>query len=93
MDLSRQVGAWWLVQGMKVAITGDTTVSREVLTAQAIDAGLDVVNTVSSRTSLLVRYDFASTTSKARNAVKHGVPVVDESTFTHLLRRVAAGTA
>jgi len=80
-----------LVQGMLVAITGQTAAPREVLTARSIDAGLDVINSVSGRTSLLVANDAASPTGKARNAAKHSVPVVDEATFVELLGDVAAG--
>jgi DNA polymerase III subunit epsilon len=82
-----------LVQGMKVSITGDTTAHRDQLAAQAGKAGLEFINSVSSRTSLLVCNDPSSTSGKKRNAAKHGVPVVKETEFTELLVNVAAGTA
>jgi DNA polymerase-3 subunit epsilon len=40
-----------LVQGMKVAITGETATPREMLTARAADVGLDVMNTVERQAS------------------------------------------
>ncbi|GAA1041700.1 hypothetical protein GCM10009557_66020 [Virgisporangium ochraceum] len=80
-----------LVQGMKVAITGETAALREVLTTRATDAGLDVMNGVSGRTSLLVANDPELDTGKSRGAARHGVPVVDELTFIGLLADIAPG--
>jgi DNA polymerase III subunit epsilon len=103
MRITRRVCPWsypgkWvpgdrLVQGMKVAITGATTVPRETLTERAVDAGLDVMNTVSGRTSVLVTNDPDLATGKIRNARKHGVPIVTEPAFADLLRNVVAGVA
>jgi DNA polymerase-3 subunit epsilon len=80
-----------LVQGMKVAITGETAALREVLAARATDAGLDVMNGVSGRTSLLVANDPELDTGKSRSAARHGVPVVDELAFLGLLSDIAPG--
>jgi DNA polymerase-3 subunit epsilon len=81
-----------LVQGAKVAITGTTATARDALAARATDAGLDVMNTVSGRTGLLVTNDPAAATSKLRAAAMYAVPVVDEATFAGLLADVEPGT-
>ncbi|MET7419454.1 TerD family protein [Dactylosporangium sp. NPDC005555] len=81
-----------LVQGAKVAITGSTATARDALAARATDAGLDVMNTVSGRTGLLVTNDPAAATSKLKAAALYAVPVVDEAAFAALLGDVAAGT-
>ena len=81
-----------LVQGMKVAFTGDTKRPREVLIREATGAGLDVMNNVSSRTNLLVRNPSADVTRKAEAARVHATPVVDEQAWANLLSQVRAGT-
>ncbi|MCK9878686.1 DEDDh family exonuclease [Frankia sp. Ag45/Mut15] len=80
-----------LVQGMRVAFTGDTVVPREELERQATAAGLHVTSSVSRLTSLIVSNDIAAGSSKARAAVTHGTPVVDEQDFTRLLVDVRTG--
>jgi DNA polymerase-3 subunit epsilon len=88
-------GSWQpegpLIQGMRVAFSGDTAIDRELLEERAEAAGLKVASSLSGRTSLLVTNDRASTTTKARRARELGTPVVDETTFESLLRTVAAG--
>ncbi|MCK8676778.1 TerD family protein [Streptomyces lichenis] len=81
-----------LVQGMKVAITGDTATSRAELVARCVAGGLNMMSSVSRHTSVLVTNDTASGSAKARRAVAEGVPVVDEHTFLRLLEEVRAGT-
>lgn len=80
-----------LVQGSRVVITGDTTASRVDLMDRAVRAGLDVKNSVSRRTTLLVCNDVGIGTAKVRAAQIHGVPVVGETEFERLLCAVAAG--
>lgn len=81
-----------LQQGMKVAITGTTSASRETLIRTATDHGLDVMNNVSSRTSVLVcDQTQRPTTAKFSSAQRHGVPIVDEATFIRLLASVLPG--
>jgi DNA polymerase III subunit epsilon len=97
----RQVCGWeypgrWtrgerLVRGMKVAITGETAALREVLAERASDSGLDVMNGVSGRTSLLVANGPELDSDKARSAARHGVPIVDELAFIALLADIAPG--
>ncbi|MFC8530174.1 exonuclease domain-containing protein [Nocardia sp. NPDC057227] len=82
-----------LVQGMKVAITGDTALEREVLVARAEAAGLDVTGAVSGRTSVLVCNDPGSGSGKARRARELGTVVVREGEFLRLLGDVRAGEA
>lgn len=82
-----------LQQGMKVTITGETAAPREALTRSAAAAGLEVMNNVSSRTSLLVCNARFAGTTKAVNAARHGTPIVDEQAFLRLLDAVRPGQA
>ncbi|WHM34292.1 TerD family protein [Streptomyces sp. BPPL-273] len=82
-----------LVQGMKVAVTGETLVSREELIARSVAAGLNMMTSVSGQTSLLVTNDPGGGTAKLRRAVAEGVPVVDEQTYLRLLDEVQPGQA
>ncbi|MFE0426194.1 exonuclease domain-containing protein, partial [Streptomyces sp. NPDC058953] len=91
----RNPGRWatdgTLVQGMKIAITGETATSRAELVAKSVAAGLNIMASVSRHTSLLVTNEQRSTSAKARRAAAEGVPVVDEHTYLGLLRDVRAG--
>jgi DNA polymerase-3 subunit epsilon len=78
-----------LVQGMRVAISGDTTVDRELLEDRAADAGLHIATSVSRLTSVVVTNDPGSGTSKLVKAAAHGTPVIDEAAFSQLLQDVA----
>ncbi len=78
-----------LVQGMRVAITGDTATEREVLEDRAVEAGLHIATSVSRLTSLLVTNEPGSWSGKARKARDLGTPVVGEDAFLQLLREVA----
>ncbi|SDB91509.1 DNA polymerase-3 subunit epsilon [Sanguibacter gelidistatuariae] len=81
-----------LVQGMKVVFTGETRIPRETLTARAAAAGLDVMSSASSRTSVVVCPDPGYRTRKLEAARSHGTPVVSEEEFLRLLAQVAPGT-
>lgn len=78
-----------LIQGMRVAITGDTATERELLEDRAVEAGLHIATSVSRLTSLLVTNEPLSWSSKARKAREYGTPVVGEDAFLQLLREVA----
>ncbi|MBQ0986706.1 DEDDh family exonuclease [Streptomyces sp. F63] len=78
-----------LIQGMRVAFSGDTSVDRELLEDRATEAGLHVATSVSRLTSLLVTNDPGSATSKTVKARAVGTPVVDEAAFMQLLGDVA----
>ncbi|GAA4791856.1 MULTISPECIES: DEDDh family exonuclease [Streptomyces] len=78
-----------LVQGMRVAFSGDTSTERELLEDRAVEAGLHVATSVSRLTSLLVTNDPDAATSKAVKAAAFGTPVLDEAAFTQALRDVA----
>ncbi|MER5944985.1 TerD family protein [Streptomyces sp. NPDC001904] len=80
-----------LRQGMKVAITGETSCARAELIGRGVAAGLNMMGSVSRHTSVLVTNEPASGSAKARRAVAEGVPVVDEDTFLQLLSSVEAG--
>jgi DNA polymerase-3 subunit epsilon len=77
-----------LVQGMRVAISGDTSADRELLEDWATEAGLHISSHVSRLTSLLVTNDPDSLTSKIVKAQAYGTPVLDETAFRDLLRCV-----
>ncbi|MEU6440179.1 TerD family protein [Streptomyces sp. NPDC047046] len=81
-----------LVQGMKIALTGQTATSRAELVARSVAAGLNVMSSVSAHTSALVTNESASGSAKARRAAAEGVPVIDEHAFLRLLGSVRAGT-
>ncbi|WP_405509380.1 TerD family protein [Streptomyces cyaneofuscatus] len=81
-----------LVQGMKIAITGETATSRAELVARSVAVGLNVMSSVSRHTSALVTNEAGSASAKAQRAAAEGVPVIDEHTFLRLLDDVRAGT-
>ena len=81
--------AW--VQGMKIVFTGPTARPREELVFLATGAGLDVMNSASSRTSVVVCETPGASTRKLAAARAHGIPVVDEQTFLDLVGRVVPG--
>ncbi|AQA11160.1 DEDDh family exonuclease [Streptomyces samsunensis] len=74
-----------LVQGMRVAFSGDTSVDRELLEDRTIEAGLHVASSVSRLTSVLVTNDPESPTSKTTKARSFGTPIIDEAAFMQLL--------
>ncbi|MDX3851903.1 TerD family protein [Streptomyces sp. AK02-01A] len=82
-----------LVQGMKVAISGDTQVSREELIARSVAAGLNMTTSVSGQTSVVVTNDPSAASGKLRRAATEGVPLVDEPTYLRLLESVQPGQA
>ncbi|MFI0820394.1 TerD family protein [Streptomyces sp. NPDC021098] len=82
-----------LVQGMKVAISGETRVAREELVARSVATGLNVVTSVSRQTSVLVANDPGAASAKLLRAADEGVLLVDESTYLRLLENVRPGQA
>ncbi|SNX55903.1 DNA polymerase-3 subunit epsilon [Streptomyces sp. TLI_55] len=82
-----------LVQGMKVAITGDTRVAREELVARSVAAGLNMMTSVSGQTSVIVSNDPGAGSAKLKRAANEGVPLVDEPTYLRLLEAVEPGQA
>jgi DNA polymerase-3 subunit epsilon len=80
-----------LVQGMKVAFTGDTELPRLELATRAAAAGLNVMSNVSRHTSVLVANEPSLATGKADKARAAGVPVIDEATFLRLLEEIRPG--
>ncbi|MEV4230259.1 TerD family protein [Streptomyces bobili] len=81
-----------LLQGMKIAMTGETAHARAELVGRTVAAGLNMMTSVSRHTSVLVTNEPASRSAKARRAAAEGVPVIDEHTFLRLLADVQAGT-
>ncbi|WP_405889890.1 DEDDh family exonuclease [Streptomyces sp. NBC_00133] len=82
-----------LMQGMKIAFTGDTRVSREELVARAVAAGLNVVGSVSRHTSAVVTNERDGDTAKTRAAQENGVPMTTETAFIEMLADVLPGTS
>ncbi|TDB84998.1 TerD family protein, partial [Actinomadura sp. 7K534] len=82
-----------LVQGMKVAITGDTRTPRAELVAKASAAGLNMMSTVSRHTSALVTNAPSPPSTKTKRAEAEGVPIIDEAAFLRLLQDVRPGTS
>ncbi|MGN5239290.1 TerD family protein [Rhodococcus sp. SJ-3] len=80
-----------LVQGMKVVISGATTTPRLTLARRMTDAGLDVLNSASRQTSVVVCNDPGVQTAKVRKAMAEGIPVITEQQLEALLVRVAPG--
>lgn len=81
-----------LVQGMKVAVTGETGADRADLVLRGVAAGLNMMGSVSRHTSALVTNEPSGGSAKARRARAEGVPVIDESAFLRLLGDVRPGT-
>ncbi|MFH8986198.1 DEDDh family exonuclease [Streptomyces varsoviensis] len=84
----RYVPGEQLIQGMRVAFSGDTSVDRELLEDRAIEAGLHIATSVSRLTSVLVTNDPGAATSKTVKAASFGTPVIDEAAFMQLLSHV-----
>lgn len=82
-----------LIQGMKIAITGETGIPRAELVSRSVAAGLNMVGSVSRHTSALVANGSGAGSAKARRAATEGVPVIDERTYLGLLGGVRPGTA
>lgn len=82
-----------LTQGMKIVITGPTACAREELIRRATAAGLEVMNSVSSKTSLVICSVRNSPTRKFTQATRVGATVVIESAFEIMLRAVRPGGA
>ncbi|MFG2950450.1 TerD family protein [Streptomyces adustus] len=81
-----------LLQGMKVAFTGDTRTARDELVARSVAAGLNVMGSVSRHTSVLITHDTGSDSGKYRVARSADVPVITEEAFLRLLTDVQPGT-
>ncbi|GAA3968607.1 hypothetical protein GCM10022384_19920 [Streptomyces marokkonensis] len=82
-----------LVQGMKIAVTGETVTARADLLLLADAAGLNMMSSVSRHTSALVTNDLSTGSAKARRALTEGVPVIDEAAFLRLLGDVRPGVS
>lgn len=80
-----------LVQGMKLVISGSTDVPRLALAARLTAAGLDVMNSVSRQTSVVVCNDPHSSSAKVRRAVADGIPVLTERQLGEMLLHVTPG--
>ncbi|WP_242459172.1 TerD family protein [Rhodococcoides fascians] len=77
---------------MRVVISGDTHIPRLRLAAQLTEAGLDVMNSVSRFTSVVVCSDPTTESRKIERARAHGFRIISESELLDLLRDVQPGT-
>jgi DNA polymerase III subunit epsilon len=85
----------WLTplrHGASVVLTGDMATGKDQITRIAARAGLQVANSVSGKTSLLVAADPWSQSGKARKARQLGVRIVTEQVFLYLLEQILAET-
>ncbi|WP_370248242.1 TerD family protein [Nocardioides sp.] len=80
-----------LVQGLKVVITGETRMPRTSLAARLAEYGLDVMNSLSGQTRLLVCNDPTTATVKARSARATGLAVLHEDDVLARLSEVRPG--
>lgn len=80
-----------LIQGMRVVISGDTKLARLELAARLTEAGLDVMNSVSRFTSVVVCSDPSVGSRKVDRARSHGLEVISEVQVLELLRDVQPG--
>ena len=69
-----------LVQGTKVVITGPTAIPRPDLARRLSDAGLDVMNSASGKTGLVIANPGLLDSRKLRRARESGIPILDEAT-------------
>ncbi|ODU03678.1 MAG: hypothetical protein ABS81_13375 [Pseudonocardia sp. SCN 72-86] len=80
-----------LVQGMKIAVTGDTRTPRETLVDQLSSAGIDVMGSVSRITSGLVANARHTRSRKLERARAEGTPLLSEDELLALLADVRPG--
>lgn len=81
-----------LVQGTKVVVTGSTRLPRLELAGKLTDAGLDVMNSISGKTGLLIANNGVPDSRKLQGAREKGIPIVNEETALRLIERVVPGT-
>lgn len=74
--------------GDRVALTGEMSLPRSEIEAQARSAGLRVTGSVSARTAVLVTADPYSQSGKAKTARARGVRIVTEQVFLYLLENI-----
>jgi DNA polymerase-3 subunit epsilon len=80
-----------LIQGMKFAITGDTTLERIELVRRAEMGGLDGTGCVSRQTSVIVANQPDRDCTKLRHAREFGTPLITEAQFLSLLQSIQGG--
>lgn len=80
-----------LVQGMKIAVTGETRTPRETLVDRMSAAGIDVMGSVSRVTSGLVANARHARSRKLERAREEGTPVLTEDELLTLLDDVRPG--
>jgi DNA polymerase-3 subunit epsilon len=92
LDSARDAQVWspvgrpdGLQPGDRVVLTGDMSMPRAQVEAMAVAAGLRVTGSVSAKTALVVAADPHSQSGKARQAREHGVRMVTEQVFLHML--------
>jgi DNA polymerase-3 subunit epsilon len=78
---------------MKLVFTGETRLPREELADRCTRAGLEVLNSLSRLTSVLVTNERRSISRKAERARVEATPIIDEALLLRLLADVRPGQA
>lgn len=81
-----------LVQGMRVALSSETTRSHEEIIERILDAGLSYADAVDGQTSLVVCNEQEPLQGKGFQARELDVPVVADEEFIALLDHVVGGS-
>lgn len=84
-DAAPNHGAFSVLPGATVVLTGDMSRPRSELEAALTSAGYRVAGAVSKKVSLVVAADPDSLSGKARKAREYGIPVVGEGFLARLL--------
>lgn len=81
-----------LVQGMRVALSGEMLRTHEETIERILHAGLSYSDSVDAQTSLVICNDPAPTQGKGYQARELGVPLVSDDDFMALLGHVVGGS-
>ena len=88
----RYVGGRPMVQGMRVALSGEMLRTHEETIERILHAGLSYSDSVDAQTSLVICNDPAPTQGKGYQARELGVPLVSDEDFMALLGHVVGGS-
>jgi len=80
------------VQGMRIALSAETTHTHEEVIERILDAGLAYAENVDQQTSLVVCNDAAPAQGKGYQAVEQGIPLMGDAEFMALIGQAVGGT-
>jgi DNA polymerase-3 subunit epsilon len=80
-----------LVQGMRIALSGEVSHTYEELIERILHAGLSYTDAVDQQTSLVICDEAAPDQGKGYQAGEMGIPLVSDAEFMTLLNRVVGG--